>query len=339
MSSSRTARAVWFERASGGDPVAVVREEELRAPGAGEALVRALFSGISAGTERLVLSGQVPASARAVMELPLMRGSFELPIAYGYALVGEVEAVGSGVREGLTGERVFVLHPHQDLAVAKVSELRKMPASVPAPRLTLAPNLETAVNVIWDAEVNLGDAVVVTGLGVVGLLITWLAARAGAEALTVVDPDEGRQKLARDLGAKATLSALDPDTIARADVLIEASGAPAALSLLIEHAGQEARVVVASWYGDKPTPLPLGGRFHPHRVTIRSSQVGHIDPRRSGRWDYARRWELVCALLTEVDLDRLIAPPVSLSEAPTVYSELAAGVRWQPPHRVFDLRA
>jgi hypothetical protein len=51
---------------------------------------RGLCSGIRAGTERLVLSRLVPEAARALMELPRMRGGFALPIAYGDATVGQL---------------------------------------------------------------------------------------------------------------------------------------------------------------------------------------------------------------------------------------------------------
>jgi 2-desacetyl-2-hydroxyethyl bacteriochlorophyllide A dehydrogenase len=328
-----TARAVWFESPG----VAALREETLRDPAAGEVLVEAICSGISAGTERLVLAGNVPPEAYAIMALPAMRGSFDLPVSYGYALVGTIAAVGTGVELNRLGERVLLLHPHHDRVVAPIEAIRPLPRDAPSERLVLLPSLETAINVVWDAGVALGDRVLVTGLGVVGLLIAHLAARAGAVEIVAVDPDPERRALAIALGATAAMAEPDPAVIAGCDVAIEASGSPRALALLVEHAGLEASVIVASWYGSSLAALPLGGRFHPHRVTLRSSQVGRIDPRRSARWTHARRWALAGELCRDADLDRLIAPSVPLSLAPAVYSELAAGVRWSPPQRVFDM--
>ena len=330
------ARAVWFERPG----VASLRRETLDAPGPGEARVRALCSGISAGTERLVLLGRVPAAARASMALPAMRGSFDLPVAYGYATVGVVEAVGPGVSGDRVGERVFALHPHQDVFVIAASALRSLPPGPPAERLVLAASLETAINVVWDAEVGLGDRVVVAGLGVVGLLVARLSRRAGASTVVGVDRDAGRAALALALGAttaSASAAACAGD-LASADVLVEASGSPALLAALVASAGPEARVVVASWYGDAPVELPLGGGFHPHRVTIRSSQVAGLSARRRGRWTLDRRWALVAELLADEALDRLIAPSTPLSQAPALYDELARGASWHPPQRVFDAR-
>jgi 2-desacetyl-2-hydroxyethyl bacteriochlorophyllide A dehydrogenase len=334
------ARTVWFERPG----VAALRREPLREPGPGEVRVRAICSGVSAGTERLVLLGRVPVAARAMMALPAMKGGFELPVAYGYATVGVVEAVGPGygaepapgASGDRLGERVFALHPHQDVLVVPVGALRPLPDGPPAERLVLAANLETAINVVWDAEIGLGDRVVVTGLGVVGLLVAWLARRAGASVVIGVDRDPARGALSVALGADSAETSTEAAGVDAADVLIEASGSPALLADLLASAGPEARVVVASWYGDAPVGLPLGGRFHPHRVTLRSSQVGALDPRRRARWTLERRWALAGDLLTDAALDRLIAPSVLLSAAPALYDELARGVVWHPPQRVID---
>jgi threonine dehydrogenase-like Zn-dependent dehydrogenase len=331
------ARTLWFERPG----VARLRCEPISDPGPGEARVRALCSGVSAGTERLVLLGRVPAAVRARMALPTMKGSFDLPAAYGYATVGEIEAVGPGVPPSRLGERVFALHPHQDVLIAKIDALRPLPDGIPAERLVLAANLETAVNVVWDAEIGLGDRVVVAGLGVVGLLVTRLARRAGASSVVGVDRDvRGRADLARALGATSVHASVESCAadLEAADVLVEASGSPELCAALVATAGPEARVVVASWYGDAPVDLPLGARFHAHRVTVRSSQVGGIDPRRRGRWTVARRWALVGELIDDAPLHLLIAPSTPLSEAPALYEELARGASWHPPQRVIDAR-
>jgi NADPH:quinone reductase-like Zn-dependent oxidoreductase len=95
------ARTLWFERPG----VAALRREPVPDPGPGEVRVRAICSGVSAGTERLVLLGRVPAAVRARMTLPTMKGSFDLPAAYGYATVGEVEALGPSVPTFRLGDR------------------------------------------------------------------------------------------------------------------------------------------------------------------------------------------------------------------------------------------
>lgn len=313
---NRASRAVWFESIG----VASIRRETLRDPAPGEVVVRALACGVSAGTERLVLRGAVPEDARDLMSLATMRGGFELPISYGYAAVGEVEG-----RDG----RFFCLHPHHDWFVADERSLRALPRAVPAARATLAANLETAINVVWDAKIGFGDRVVITGLGVVGLLIARIARKAGAR---VVAADSSRERcaFARSVHVDATEGVSSAD-IALADVLIEASGAAAALASLVRHATCEARVVIASWYGEADVTLPLGARFHPSRVTIASSQVGAIPAERRARWSFDRRFALVNDELEDASLDALVTT-LQFDDAPALYARLMRGEVPTPPH-------
>lgn len=327
----REARAIWFERPG----VAALRAERLVDPERGEVVVRTLYSGISAGTERLVLAGTVPREAREAMTLPSMRGSFDFPICYGYAAVGVIEESARGEAPPPSA-RVLALYPHRDRFVANAAELSRLPDGVPAPRLVLAPSVETAITIVWDAGVSLGHRAVVVGLGVIGLLVVRLAARGGAAHIAAVDRDPARRDLARALGAAETWASVDEAPVEAADALIEASGSPELLAPLCARAGVDARIVVASWYGARTATLPLGGLFHPHRASIRSSQVARIPPERRDRWDRARRWGLACTLLADDALDALIAPPVPLADAPAVYAELASGAPWCPPQRVFD---
>src|SRR4051812_27172997 len=120
------ARALWIT----GPRVAELRSEPLPAPRAGEVLVRALFSGISVGTERLVFEGRVPASEHQRMRAPLQEGQFPWPVKYGYASVGEVLA---GDPQ-LLGKLVFCLHPHQSAYVVGAERVLPIPANVPAER-------------------------------------------------------------------------------------------------------------------------------------------------------------------------------------------------------------
>ena len=122
-----------------------MRDEEVAA-GPGEVLVETRFSGISRGTEALVLRGGVPKAERARMRAPLQAGSFPFPVKYGYAAVGRVV---EGPAE-LAGRDVFVLHPHQDRFAAPAAMAVPLPEGLPAGRAVLAANMETALNIVWD---------------------------------------------------------------------------------------------------------------------------------------------------------------------------------------------
>ena len=318
-----TAKAVWFA----GPGQAEVRDEPLEAVGQSSILVRAESSAISHGTELLVYRGLVP--PETTLDLPTLAGSFDFPIKYGYASVGMVEEVGGEVQDVLPGDRVFCLHPHQTAYVVPADLAWRLPDNLGPERGVFAANVETALNVLLDTPVRLGERVLVFGQGTVGLLIGLLARRNGAGRIVVVEPFERRRTLALILGADAALdpAAATPDAISevlggRPDLVYEASGSPAALQAAIEAVADEGTVTVCSWYGTRTVPLMMGGRFHRGRIHLRSSQVGRIAPELGSRWEYARRRAAVLALLTELPVDRLISHRFAFEDAPKAFTLL-----------------
>lgn len=306
------ARAFWIAAPGRGE----IREEAVRAPAAGDVLVRSLYSGISRGTESLVFLGRVPMSEYGRMRAPFQAGDFPAPVKYGYTSVGRVDR---GPRE-LEGRTVFVLHPHQTHYVVPAHAVHVLPDAVPAERAVLAANLETAINGVWDAGVQIGDRVVVIGAGTVGCLAGWLASRIPGSEVTLVDVNPRREAIARALGVGfATPDALGGD----ADVVIHASGSPDGLRLALTIAAFEATIVELSWYGDREAPLPLGGAFHARRLRLQSSQVGSIARSQRSRWDTSRRMRLALALLAHPELDTLITGESRFEELPTVMATLA----------------
>jgi len=302
---ARVARALWY--ASKG--VVELREAPLPALDLREARVRTLFSGISRGTERLVLDGAIGRSEWECMRCPMQEGGFPFPVKYGYCVAGVVE-------EGpahLLGRNVFCLHPHQDVFQAPAQALALIPEGVPVRRATLAANVETALNALWDSGAGPGDRIAVIGAGVVGLLIASLAARLPGAAVTAIDLDHGRRPVVEALGA--TFAAPDrapPD----ADVVFHASASAAGLRTAINCAGFEATVVELSWYGDRPVQAELGGAFHSRRLKLVSSQVGHISAGRRSRWDHRRRMDAALRLLAEPALDLLLGEEIAFEDAP-----------------------
>ncbi len=314
------ARALWFTA-----PRAVeFRLESIPPPEEDEVRVRATASALSQGTEMLVYRGEVPEDLP--LDLPTLAGSFGFPIKYGYAVVGRVLDAGPDVESPAPGDTVFVHHPHQDVFVVPAEAPVRLPEGLDPLLGVFAANLETALNVVHDTPLRLGETALVFGQGVVGLLVTRLLKLSGARVLTV-DPLEKRRGLSlaggahkafepgEDLGVRVSEA-----TAGRgADVVVEVSGAGAALQAAIESVADEGTVVVASWYGTKPVSLALGGRFHRGRVRLRSSQVGRLNPGLSARWDRARRTETVVGLLGRLRLEDLVSHRIPFGEAPEAY--------------------
>lgn len=327
MTTDPTARAVWFPA-----PRTVeVRDEPLPPADRDRIRVRAVASGISHGTEMLVYRGEVPPHLQ--LDLPTLAGSFRFPVKYGYASVGRVIEAGPEVSSPAVGDLVFVHHPHQTEYVVTAGAAIRLPAGTPPATAVLLANLETAVNVVLDAHPRLGDRVVVLGQGVVGLLVTLLLRRAGAALVVAVDPLPTRRELACRLAADVALAPMPElgDRVREltagvgADLVVEASGSPAALPAAIDCAGFQATVVVCSWYGTKPVSLDLGGAFHRGRLRLVSSQVGAVDPALAPRWDVGRRRALARDLLATPALGRLVTHRIAFEDAAEAYHLVDAG--------------
>ncbi len=300
-----SAKALWYVAPGRAE----LRDETIAAPAAGELRLRALYGGISRGTERLVFSGRVPASEFERMRAPSMGGAFPFPVKYGYATVGRVE---EGPQE-LRGRAVFALHPHQSAFNLSPEGVVPVPDRVPAARAVLAANMETALNAVWDGAPGPADRIAVVGGGVVGLLVAYLCARLPGAQVTVVDIVPARAGLARIVGAGfATPEAAPVDC----DLVFHASSNAAGLATALRLAGEEAAVVELSWYGASEVAVPLGEAFHSRRLKLVSSQVGKVSPSHRLRWPHARRLAAALSLLADPALDSLISPPVDFEDLP-----------------------
>src|SRR6266550_1191094 len=259
------ARAFWVAAPGRGE----IRAQRLRRLEPGELLIRARASAISRGTETIVFRGEVPQSEWQRMRCPFQEGEFPGPVKYGYAVAGIVE---DGPTE-YCGRRVFCLHPHQDRFIVPQNAVVSIPDDVPDQRATLAANMETAVNGLWDAPPGPGDRIAVIGAGVVGTLVAALAARLPGAEVELIDIDPGRAALATAFGCGF---AAPQRARGDADLVVHASGNPDGLATALAVAGFETTVVEMSWYGTRIVPLPLGGAFHSRRLIVRSSQVGAV---------------------------------------------------------------
>ena len=139
-----------------------------------EVVVKNRFSLVSAGTELACLSG--------------MESWFVLPGTPGYIAVGEVLAKGSAVTQAAEGDLVFTYGPHASLFKIDVTNrwggmCIRVPATLRpdfAPFTRMASIAMTSVRV---SHIEVGDSVLVMGLGLVGNLAAQLAGLQGANVI------------------------------------------------------------------------------------------------------------------------------------------------------------
>ncbi|MGO1385571.1 MAG: zinc-dependent alcohol dehydrogenase [Arachnia sp.] len=311
QTTSRAARALWTL----GPHLCDIRPAQLPEVGRNEAEVRSVFSGVSRGTELLVLRDMVPPVVAGLMRAPFQEGDFPYPVKYGYLSVGVVE---NGPPSWI-GKRVFCLHPHQDRYVVPVAALTPIPAEVPDGRAVLAGAVETGINALWDCPPHYGDRIAVVGAGIVGSAIAALLRQYPLQRLQLVDPDPAKEALAVGLGVEW---AHPGDAMGNCDIVYHASASPEGLANGLAQLGKEGSLVELSWYGTDSPEVPLGLAFHAKRLNILGSQVGAIAASRRARRTHQDRMDLAMRALADPLFDQLLGGTSPFEELPSVLQRM-----------------
>ena len=202
MSNKNTSRIVVVD---GSGQVQVI-SRRVPEPGNGEILVRNHVSLLSPGTEGNKLSSRRREPNPDADDLSL-----------GYQASGIVEAVGPDVTRIGLGERVAVMGDgavHGDHSLVPQNLCVGLPESVSFEEGAFVNLAATALNAVRRAELQLGELVLVVGLGLVGQLVSELAAVSGVHVLGM-DRFNNRLAIAEATGIERTVrpsdSAVHPD--------------------------------------------------------------------------------------------------------------------------------
>lgn len=291
-----------------------------RALAPGEVRLRSVLSGISHGTELNLYRGTSPFDDRMFdTELRAFVASdgsdASYPIELGYEMVSEVVEAGPGVEGVTAGDLVHTGTPHQDWTIADLAAIDDFGyplAVLPRggdPLTGLFVSLgSVALQAIHDARIKVGDTVVVSGMGVIGLLVVQLARSNGAERVIALDPLRERREMAEGFGATLTM---DPTAVPMtgaavkqangghgADIAIETSGVAAGLHSAIASVTVGGRVVSVGFYQGDAVGLRLGEEWHHNRPTMVSSMGVWSCPHRDYPvWGRQRLTDAVVRLL------------------------------------------
>lgn len=303
-----------------------LREETLPAPGAEDVLVETTCSAISAGTEMLVYQGRFPRDLEADATISALRGGLRYPVAYGYACVGVVRETGAQVDKNWLDKPVFAFQPHTSHFITLPDFLLPIPQSLSPDSACFLPNMETAINLVQDGAPIFGERVLVLGQGIVGLLTASLLREFPLEVLVTADCYARRcdsspvpRRLSLDPHAPGFRQEAKGFLNQGSDLTFELSGNPTALNDAIALTTFSGRIVIGSWYGEKPAQIDLGGTFHRSRIKLISSQVSTIAPELEGRWDKARRFDAAWKALERIKPEKWITHRFSIDEAAEAY--------------------
>jgi len=292
------------------------------APQKGQVLLRALNTLISPGTERAFF-------------LELDNTNPEFPFCPGYSFVGEVIAVGDEVAGLKSGDRVVCRAAHQSHALVEAGDCLRVPAPLADEAAAFFALLAIAMQGVRKARIELAESVAVLGAGVVGILAMRLAQLSGGVPVAGIDLDERRLELAKRVGADETLISDEraPDKLrallgaAGAEVVIELTGAPAAVVTAFQMAAPRGRVVLVgstrgltsevNFYRDvhKKGLLVIGG--HESTRPQWESSPGYWTPMR----EYAACLDLLAR--QRIQTAPLITHRYNWREFPAAYAQLA----------------
>lgn len=340
----------------------------------GHVLVQTAFSAVSLGTEgkkvittRQSLVGKArsrPDLVQQVLRTAQREGllntyrkvmnRLDEPMPLGYSAAGTVITVGAGVEEFRVGDRVACGGEgaaHAEVMAVPVNLCVKVPDGVPLEEAAFTTLGAIALQGLRQAEVVLGESVVVIGLGLVGQLTVQLLKANGCQVVGI-DLDSWKVALAEEMGADRAMVRADPGLEATVLTLTRGRGADAVIitaatssSDPVELAARLCRdrgyVVSIGHVGldlprqvfyDKELRFSMSRSYGPGRYDPIYEEKGIDYPIGYVRWTEKRNMEAFLDLVAagRVNLQGIITHRFKFEQAEQAY-ELLTGERHEGP--------
>jgi predicted dehydrogenase/threonine dehydrogenase-like Zn-dependent dehydrogenase len=340
-----------------------VEEVPLPTPRRGHLLTCSECSLVSAGTERMLVefgkagplkkARQQPDKVRMVLDkmrtdgviptLEAVRNKLDQPLPMGYCNVGVVQELGSGVSGFTEGNLVVSNGRHAEFVSVPVNLCAKVPPSVPAEHAAFTVLGAIALQGIRLVNPTLGEAVVVMGLGVVGLMTVQLLRANGCRVLAT-DFDPMRLALAQQFGAEVVPLQLGAEPVAAASAFSRGRGVDAVIitastrsSEPVHQAAlmcrQRGRIVLVGVTGlelsradfyEKELTFQVSCSYGPGRYDPNYEEKGQDYPVGFVRWTEQRNFEAVLDMMADgrLDVAPLITHRFEIAQAGEAYEVL-----------------
>ena len=269
--------------------------------------------------------------------------------AVGYSLVGEIIAVGEGVRDLVIGDMVACCGANKANHAEYVAVKRNMACRVPRgcdPRWAATTTVGAiALQGVRRATPQIGERIAVIGLGLIGQLCAQMLRAAGSVVIGM-DLDPARISRAKALGLDAGTS--DPDQFRQIirdltgglgvdRVLVAAATkSNAVLNLAMEVARSKGTIVIVGDIGlavdrahfyRKEINLLMSTSYGPGRYDPAYEEDGIDYPAPYVRWTMNRNMASYMDLISQnrITVEPLIDSEASISQAPELYKSLVEG--------------
>ena len=270
-----------------------------------QVVTQTIYSGVTNGTERNDLMGGNYAHPDEA-----------LPAGWGYQNVGQIVELGPDVQHLQVGDVLYASADHVEYAVVPEDGLLiVLPPPIDPKQATLFGMASVAMRSCRNADLRMGERVLIVGQGCIGQFAA-LIARAMGVRVAVCEIDPRRLDLARTLGAADEVFDVSGDGWEEQvkdctyDAVLDLAGVP----------GMEDQLIRATRSGGSVSLI--AGRSHVH-YTFNLGQGRRITIRQNGHF---RRDDLenVCRLVVQGTLciEPVIQDVVPVAEAARVYDAL-----------------
>lgn len=328
----------------------------------GSLLINTTVSLISTGTERMLVdfgkSGLIakarsqPEKVRQVLDkvatdglmttVDAVRSKLGQPIPLGYCNVGLVSE--SGVDGFQQGERVVSNGPHADVVSVPKNLCARIPDGVSDEAASFTVVASIGLQGIRLAQPTLGEAFVVTGVGLIGLLTVQMLRAQGCRVLAI-DFDADKLEIARSFGAETCNPGAGEDPVAVGMAFSRSQGVDGVIITASTKSSdpvtqaarmcrKRGRVVLVGVTGlelnradfyEKELSFQVSCSYGPGRYDPAYEDQGQDYPIGFVRWTEQRNFEAVLDMLASglLEVDSLVSHRVPFEEAPRAYELLS----------------
>lgn len=328
-------------------------------------LIQTSTSLISAGTERMLVgfgkasyldkARQQPDKVKMVLEkvatdglmttIEAVQSKLAQPLPLGYCNVGVVAEVGANVEGFQVGDRVVSNGPHADVVKVSRNLCARIPEGVSDEAASFVVVASIGLQGMRLAQPTLGEAFVVTGAGLIGLLTVQLLRAQGCRVLAI-DFDESKLALARQFGAQTCNPGAGEDPVAAGMALSRGQGVDGVIITASTQSSdpvtqaarmsrKRGRIVLVGVTGlelnradfyEKELSFQVSCSYGPGRYDPDYEQKGQDYPLGFVRWTEQRNFEAVLDMLAsgQLNVAPLITHRFAFEDAPKAYAALTA---------------
>ncbi len=327
----------------------------------GQVLIRSSRTLVSVGTERMLVefgkagwiekARQQPDKVKMVLDkvktdglMPTLEAVFnklDQPLSLGYCNVGKVMEVGPGVGSFQVGDRVASNGKHAEVVSVPVNLCAKVPENVPDDEAAFTVIGAIGLQGIRLVQPTLGEAVVVTGLGLIGLVTVQLLRAHGCRVLGI-DFDAEKLALARQFGAEVVNLSAGEDPVAAANAFSRGRGVDAVIITASTKSSEpvhqaalmsrkRGRIVLVGVTGlqlsradffEKELSFQVSCSYGPGRYDANYEEKGVDYPVGFVRWTEQRNFEAVLDMMADgrLDVKSLISHRFAIDNAEQAYA-------------------